>query len=111
MRAASRESMRLVGDPDSPRLVTIRTGVDHTDRMAHWAKQRADTLASEGLCGFIFKSKSPSSGMQRVKVYSRTGMPRKQGIGIVARIFMEHFSRIPVEEAGITRKHLRSGGQ
>ena len=28
-----RESMHLAGDPDDPRLVTTRTGVDLTDRM------------------------------------------------------------------------------
>ena len=64
-----REAMRLIGDPESPRLVTNKTGVDHTDRMTQWAEQRVNQLAGEDLCGFIFKSKSPSSGMERVKVY------------------------------------------
>ncbi len=95
-----RESMRLVGDPGSPRLVTTRTGIDHTDRMIRWAKKRVKALEGEGLCGFIFKSNSPSSGMERVKVYSDKGMPQKVGVGVFARIFMEHFPLIPVEEEG-----------
>jgi uncharacterized protein YbbK (DUF523 family) len=28
-----REAMRVVGDSSSPRLLTVRSGVDHTDRM------------------------------------------------------------------------------
>jgi uncharacterized protein YbgA (DUF1722 family)/uncharacterized protein YbbK (DUF523 family) len=95
-----RESMRLVGDPESPRLFTIRTRQDHTERMVHWARQRVAALEKENLCGFIFKSDSPSSGMERVKVYVEGGMPEKKGVGIFARIFMEHFPLIPVEEEG-----------
>ena len=68
-----REAMRLVGDPERPRLVTVKGGVDHTERMAAWAAARVEALASHGLCGFIFKSKSPSSGMERVKVYPEGG--------------------------------------
>lgn len=95
-----RESMRLLGDPDSPRLVTIRTHQDHTERMIRWARQRVAMLEGENLCGFIFKSDSPSSGMERVKVYKEGGIPEKRGVGIFARIFMEHFPLIPVEEEG-----------
>lgn len=95
-----RESMRLVGDPESPRLVTVRTRQDHTERMVRWARQRVAELEKEKLCGFIFKSDSPSSGMERVKVYKDGGMPQKNGVGVFARIFMEHFPLIPVEEEG-----------
>jgi len=95
-----REAMRLVGTPDVPRLVTIRTRKDHTDRMTEWAKSRVIELEKEGLCGFIFKSNSPSSGMERVKVYTDEGMPTKSGRGIFAGIFMDHFPLIPVEDDG-----------
>jgi uncharacterized protein YbgA (DUF1722 family)/uncharacterized protein YbbK (DUF523 family) len=95
-----RESMRLVGDPDSPRLLTTRTQQDHTDRMVKWAKNRVKELEKEDLCGFIFKSNSPSSGMERVKVYNDSGMPVKKGVGMFARIFMDHFPLIPTEEEG-----------
>jgi len=95
-----RESMRLVGDPDSPRLLTTRTQQDHTDRMVKWAKKRVIELEKEDLCGFIFKSNSPSSGMERVKVYNDSGMPVKKGVGMFARIFMDHFPLIPTEEEG-----------
>ena len=95
-----RESFRLVGNPQNPRLVTFKTRVDHTGRMFRWAEKRVKELEKEDLCGFIFKSDSPSSGMIRVKVYSEKGMPEKKGVGIFARAFMAHFPLIPAEDDG-----------
>jgi uncharacterized protein YbgA (DUF1722 family)/uncharacterized protein YbbK (DUF523 family) len=95
-----RESLRLVGHPDAPRLVTVRTNEDHTERMVNWAKKRVRELEKESLCGFIFKSDSPSSGMERVRVYKENGMPVKKGVGMFAREFMTHFPLIPLEEDG-----------
>ncbi|MCK5552566.1 MAG: DUF523 and DUF1722 domain-containing protein, partial [Deltaproteobacteria bacterium] len=95
-----REPFRLVGDPSSPRLITSHTKHDYTDRMIHWARKRVAELEKEGLFGFIFKSNSPSSGMGRVKVYNEAGIPAKKGVSIFARVFMEHFPLVPVEEEG-----------
>jgi uncharacterized protein YbgA (DUF1722 family)/uncharacterized protein YbbK (DUF523 family) len=95
-----RESMHLEGDPDSPRLVTTYTKKDMTDRLVGWAWKRIKELEKEDLYGFIFKSNSPSSGMERVKVYNEKGMPVKKGVGMFARIFMEHFPLLPVEDEG-----------
>ena len=97
-----RETLRLVGDPESPRLLTSRSGHDHTEKMLSWAGQRLAQLAEERLDGFIFKNRSPSSGMERVKVYPAggQGMPQKKGVGIFARAFMARFPLLPVEEDG-----------
>ena len=103
-----REPVRLVGNPASPRLISINTKKDLTDTMTTWAQRRVRELEKEDFCGFIFKSKSPSSGMERVKVYTEKGMPVKKGIGLFARAFMEHFPLIPVEEDGrLHDPHLR----
>jgi uncharacterized protein YbgA (DUF1722 family)/uncharacterized protein YbbK (DUF523 family) len=95
-----REAMHLAAAPDGPRLVTVRTGVDHTERMLAWTRKRVVELEREELCGFIFKSDSPSSGMERVKIYSGKGMAAKTGVGMFAREFMQHFPLLPVEEEG-----------
>ncbi|MFH1547034.1 MAG: DUF523 and DUF1722 domain-containing protein [bacterium] len=95
-----RESMRLVGDPKAPRLMTVRSQLDLTEKMIEWTRIRVRELELENLCGFIFKSKSPSSGMERVKVYNEKQMPEKIGVGIFARAYMEHFTLYPVEEDG-----------
>jgi uncharacterized protein YbgA (DUF1722 family)/uncharacterized protein YbbK (DUF523 family) len=95
-----RESMHLEGGPDSPRLVTTHTKQDMTDRMVQWARKRVKELEKENLFGFIFKSNSPSSGMERIRVYNEKGMPVKKGVGIFAKIFMDHFPLLPVEDEG-----------
>lgn len=95
-----RESMRLTGNPDAPRLVTFKTKQDCTDQMLNWAKKRVKELVNNDLCGFIFKSGSPSSGMIRVKVYTDKGIPVKKGVGLFAREFMKQFPLIPVEDDG-----------
>jgi len=95
-----REPLRLIGDPDHPRLVTFRTNQDHTERMVQWARKRVAELEREDLCGFVFKSNSPSSGMERVKVYNANGVPAKIGVGLFARVFMEQFPLLPVEDEG-----------
>ena len=96
-----RESMRLVGDPEAPRLITNKSGQDLTERMKSWASAKVEELAELNLCGFIFKSKSPSSGMERVKVYdAKSGVPRNAGVGLFARAFKERFPTIPIEEEG-----------
>jgi uncharacterized protein YbgA (DUF1722 family) len=78
----------------------VKTQVDYTQRMKTWSAKRVRELEKEDLCGFVFKSNSPSSGMERVKVYTEKGMPVKKGVGLFARAFMDHFPRIPAEEEG-----------
>jgi uncharacterized protein YbgA (DUF1722 family)/uncharacterized protein YbbK (DUF523 family) len=95
-----REAMRLVGDPAAPRLVTSQGGIDHTERMIAWSRKKLEELAPLGLCGYICKKDSPSSGMERVKVYGDTGIPARVGTGIFTKAFMDRFPLIPVEEEG-----------
>ena len=53
------------------------------------------------LSGYLLKSKSPSCGMARVKVYGEPGRaPRAVGVGIYARSLMEALPLLPVEEEG-----------
>lgn len=95
-----RESVRLEGSAENPRLVTRKTAVDKTGQMENWIKDCLEELAKEDLCGFIFKSKSPSSGLYRIRVYGDDGKVRKNGTGLFAKAFTKAFPRIPVEESG-----------
>ncbi len=95
-----RESMRLVGDPQNPRLVAPKSGADYTERMKAWARERLEQLATMDLCGFVFKKDSPSSGLFRVRVYDEHGMPRRTGTGIFPREVMNRFPLLPLEEEG-----------
>jgi uncharacterized protein YbbK (DUF523 family) len=48
-----REALRLVGDPEAPRLVTVRSHVDHTEGMLTWARNKVEQLRSLDLDGYI----------------------------------------------------------
>jgi uncharacterized protein YbgA (DUF1722 family)/uncharacterized protein YbbK (DUF523 family) len=95
-----REAMHLAGDPADPRLVGVRSGADHTARMRNWARQKLRELEALDLCGYICKKDSPSSGMERVKVYGDGGIPARAGAGMFTKAFMDRFPLIPVEEEG-----------
>lgn len=92
-----REPMQLEVDTENPRLVTIRGRIDLTERMLAWVGMRLAGLAGEDLRGFVFKSRSPSCGIE-VMVYRPDGQPLKSGVGIFARAFMERFPAIPVAD-------------
>jgi uncharacterized protein YbgA (DUF1722 family)/uncharacterized protein YbbK (DUF523 family) len=105
-----RPALRLVGNPASPRLVITQTGEDQTERMLTWCSGKLRELEAEHLCGFIFKSRSPSSGMSGVKVYTEEGMPGKRGSGLFAKSFMDHFPFMPTEDEGrLNDPKLREG--
>ncbi len=96
-----REPMRLVQAGTGVRMMTTRTGIDHTEGMQAWARRRLRALEAEDLCGYVLKSKSPSCGMERVKVYApHGGMPARGGRGLFAEALMQRFPALPVEEEG-----------
>ncbi len=95
-----REAMRLVEVGGSVRLLTQKTMKDITPAMSSWAGRKIAELEKLPLCGFIFKSRSPSSGMKSVKVYTENGGVTKTGVGVFARAFIEAFPLLPIEEEG-----------
>ncbi len=94
-----REAMRLVDTGNGIRLMTRETGIDMTEKMHAWMVERIDSLAALPLCGFIFKSRSPSSGLMRIKVYTDKGV-RNDGMGIFARGVTMRLPFLPVEDDG-----------
>ncbi len=93
-----REEMRLYGNPDSPRLITINTKADHTKGMQKWGGKKITALKNENLCGFIFKSRSPSCGIREIKIYPLSGKRAKKGAGLFAAAFTRAFPIIPAED-------------
>jgi uncharacterized protein YbgA (DUF1722 family)/uncharacterized protein YbbK (DUF523 family) len=101
-----RETLRLVrvgGDAAPLRMITTRTGIDHTDSMNRWARTRLDALEREApdLCGYVLKKDSPSCGMERVKTFGgERGSPERNGRGLFAAALIDRFPSLPVEEEG-----------
>jgi uncharacterized protein YbbK (DUF523 family) len=91
--------MLLAGDPESPRLVAATCGIDHTERVLRWARERVRELASLDLRGYVCKGNSPScSGRGRIEVFGDASGPARAGTGLFTMAFMERFPLVPVEE-------------
>ena len=95
-----REAMQLVGDPQGPRLVTIKSRTDHTGALETMTTNRIEELKELDLSGYVFKKGSPSCGIERVRIYNENGRHSRNGIGLFSRAFIEKFPLIPVEEEG-----------
>ncbi|TQI79486.1 uncharacterized protein YbgA (DUF1722 family) [Serratia fonticola] len=73
--------------------------VDLTDKMQQFSEQRVAGL--QHLCGYIVCAKSPSCGMERVKVYEENGSgARKSGVGLFTAELLRQMPWLPVEEDG-----------
>jgi uncharacterized protein YbgA (DUF1722 family)/uncharacterized protein YbbK (DUF523 family) len=95
-----RDTIRLTGREDAPRLVVQRTGEDLTARMRRFAEAKTRELEALGLDGYVLKRASPSCGLFRVRVYGESGMAVGAGRGLYARTLVERLPLLPVEEEG-----------
>ena len=94
-----RPPIRLVGTLDAPRAISPDDPtIEATDDLDAYGREigRTHTFIS----GFILKAKSPSCGMERVKVYDKNGVPSPNGRGLFARALMETQPLLPCEEEG-----------
>ena len=92
-----RETVQLTRVDGDIRMLT-KAGVDHTDVVDWFARQRVQTLKQARLSGYILKSRSPSCGKERVPVVQQEGAALRNGRGVFARRLMEALPHLPVEE-------------
>jgi uncharacterized protein YbgA (DUF1722 family) len=84
-------------------MVGITSGDDWTSRMNRFSASRARALAKQDLSGFVLKSKSPSCGLERVKVFADADarMPaHARGAGLFAAALASAFPNLPTEDEG-----------
>lgn len=95
-----RAAIRLTGDPEHPRATCSRDpSIDVSDALVAHAEKMAAEL--DDICGYIFMQKSPSCGLERIKVYQANGHPAHQrASGLYAARFRELRPDLPVEEEG-----------
>ena len=95
-----RAPIRLVGNIDGYRVKgTDDPELDVTDQLYQYGQDRAWELSD--ISGYILMQKSPSCGMERVKVYHANGHPLGKGEpGMYAKALMETNPLLPVEEEG-----------
>ncbi|MFY0729311.1 YbgA family protein [Pseudomonas sp. NFX15] len=95
-----RQPIRLVGNAEKPQALGTRDlTLDVTQPLAAYGQKMAAELGD--ICGYIFMHKSPSCGLERVKVYHANGAPIDAGgRGIYAQAFCLQQPDLPVEEDG-----------
>ena len=94
-----REAIRLVGDADAPKAIgSVHNDLNVTQPLAEYGAHMAAQM--NDVCGYIFMQKSPSCGLERVKVYQDNGLPAPVGRGIYAQAFCALRPNLPVEEDG-----------
>lgn len=72
---------------------------DVTQKMADFTEHALPRLGE--LSGFIVCAKSPSCGMERVRLYDEEGnRGRKEGVGLFTRALLENYPWLPIEEDG-----------
>ncbi|WP_413734689.1 YbgA family protein [Sodalis sp. RH21] len=95
-----RPALRLVKDEQGHIAMRTGKGPDDTDLTpAMQAFSTARCRQLDHLSGYIVCAKSPSCGMERVRVYDRGGS-QKNGAGLFTRELMRRLPWLPVEEDG-----------
>lgn len=100
-----REPIRIVRKGGEDRLVQPKTGRDVTGEMDEFTEKFLDDLPQ--LDGFLFKSKSPTVGLNRIKKYSDETGPNvvEKGAGFFARKIIDRYEGYPMED----NDRLRNG--
>ena len=86
---------------ENSKMISKKSKTDWTAKMNTYMKGRISTLGENDLCGYIFKSKSPSCGIGRVPIYSKFGSNKvRHGPGMFASSFIKTLPLIPIEDEG-----------
>lgn len=102
-----RPAIHLREHSDGLRLITTNGDTDHTQPMEQWIQDVMPSLAD--LRGYILKAKSPSCGMERIRIHNEHGQViRRDGRGLFAQALLDAYPLLPVEEEGrLNDSHLR----
>ncbi|SFR55514.1 Uncharacterized conserved protein YbgA, DUF1722 family [Marinobacter daqiaonensis] len=94
-----RPAIHLREHTDGLHLVEVKGGEDHTGAMQSFIDDILPSLRN--LRGYILMAKSPSCGMERIKVHNPEGnVTRRDGRGMFAEALIRHYPLMPVEEEG-----------
>lgn len=94
-----RGPIELHGDPAQPRARgVVAPSLDVTDALHTCGGEVSTGLVD--VAGYIFKSKSPSCGVARVKVRLDNGKIVRKGRGVYAAAIISHCPNLPVVDEG-----------
>ncbi|GAB2925862.1 YbgA family protein [Rheinheimera gaetbuli] len=99
--SAPRPAIRLQRQ-DSNQIHLVQSNdssIDHTQAMQEFCDSKLPQLAA--LSGYIVCAKSPTCGMERVRLFDENGAQLgKVGVGLYTRQLMQRYPWLPVEEDG-----------
>ncbi len=93
-----RNRIQLELHGEETRLIMPATGDDLTDSMHSYAAARVERLAEAKIDGYIFKSRSPSCGIEGVELWLPSGECTKGGVGLFVAILRERLPELPIEQ-------------
>jgi len=99
-----RETIRLVDVENQIRVIGPKSGTDYTEGLQSYTDKKIDFLEKQNLDGAVVKSRSPSCGLERIKVYRPTGEwfgsqdPMDQGL--FTKNLQQRIPNLFVEEEG-----------
>ncbi|MBD3841328.1 MAG: DUF523 and DUF1722 domain-containing protein [Campylobacterales bacterium] len=96
-----RDTIRLVDENNSIKVYTNKSKEDVTSILDQESFNQANDVQNHDICGFILKSKSPTCGLERVKVYqTKRNLNEKKGVGLFAAQLLKMYPYLPIEEDG-----------
>ncbi|MDO9057316.1 MAG: DUF523 and DUF1722 domain-containing protein [Sulfuricurvum sp.] len=95
-----RPSIRLLRSENQLIVQSNKDQVDLTQRLLETSRNELSKISNEPLCGIIFKSKSPSCGLNSAKTYLDNGFCEGKEDGIFAAMCRERYPLLPMEEEG-----------
>ncbi len=96
-----RESIRLLATDKGVKAIGNTSHKDYTEALKEQAISAIEACKKQEICGYVFKSKSPSCAIGRMKVYLPNGMSdNNNGVGIFAGEFKKALPLLPIEDEG-----------
>lgn len=95
-----RPSIRMVKDEEELTIISNKTGENLTLVLEEKSQLELEKLKSQNIRGIIFKSKSPTCGLQSSKVYLPNGFAEGKDDGVFAGLCKKEFGYLPMEEEG-----------
>lgn len=97
---APRETLRLIDFDGELKAISNKTNQDFTPKLKIESLKIVQTIKeTRDIFGVILKSKSPTCGLERVRVYEQNGMSKpSNGIGVLAKELKNAFPLLPIEE-------------
>lgn len=98
---APRDTIRITQQKgEEIKLVSSEEGIDYTEKMNNFTNKYVNKLKLRHIDGFILKAKSPTCGIDKIKVYKGTGKSQPLGTvqnGFFANEIVTEYPDYPIE--------------